>query len=214
VRDDGIGIPEEMVPKVFDLFTQVDGSLERSQGGLGIGLTLVRRLVEMHGGTVYATSEGPGRGSEFTIRLPAASVVQLAKTDTTKGHLARSSPRSCASRRVLIVDDNMDAAESLATLLGLLNHDVRTAHDGPSALKLAARFLPQVIVLDIGLPGVDGYELAAQLRRQPELGQPLLIALTGYGQEDDRQRAHAAGFDHHLTKPADLDALQQLIGAG
>jgi signal transduction histidine kinase/ActR/RegA family two-component response regulator len=210
VRDTGMGIPAEMLASVFDLFTQGDHSLDRSQGGLGIGLTLVRQLVEMHGGRVEAHSEGPGRGSEFLVRLPALPVEEPAEAPepAAPGRPARG-PR----RRVLVVDDNRDAAESLALLLGVAGHEARVSHDGPSALAAAAEFRPDAVLLDIGLPGMDGYEVARRLRAETDTGRALLVALTGYGQEEDQRRALAAGFDHHLIKPADLDALTALLAS-
>lgn len=205
VRDDGMGIPEDMLPRVFELFTQVETSLDRSQGGLGIGLTLVRRIVEMHGGRVEASSAGPGKGSEFVVQLPA----RVAPGARAAPGAEPSSPDP-ARRRVLVVDDNADSAESLAMLLELLHHDVRTAHDGTAALAVAREFRPNVVVLDIGLPGMDGYQVAARMRGE-EYGNPVLIALTGYGQSEDRRRTAAAGFHHHLTKPAHLETLQRLL---
>jgi signal transduction histidine kinase len=210
VRDTGMGIPAEMLGSVFDLFTQVDHSLDRSQGGLGVGLTLVRQLVEMHGGTVEAHSPGPRLGSEFVVRLPAlpaatpAEVAEPAAPD----HSARG-----PGRRILVVDDNRDAAESLALLLGVAGHDVRVCYDGPSALQTAPEYHPEAVLLDIGLPGMDGYEVARRLRADPDLAGMLLVALTGYGQEEDQRRARAAGFDQHLIKPADLTALTALLGS-
>jgi PAS domain S-box-containing protein len=209
VRDSGVGIPADVLPRVFDLFTQADRSLDRSQGGLGIGLTLVRNLVEMHGGRVEALSAGSGHGSEFVIHLPvlvqekrAAEIERPANLDQT----ARS-----VSLRILVVDDNLDSAESLALLLQFGGHDVRMAHEGETALDTAFAFLPQVVVLDIGLPKMDGYEVARRLRQQPAMRHSFLVALTGYGQDEDRQRSKDAGFDHHLVKPVDPSELQSLL---
>jgi two-component system CheB/CheR fusion protein len=206
VRDDGLGIPTELLPQVFDLFTQGDRSLARSEGGLGIGLTLVKKLVELHGGGVEAHSEGPGRGSEFVVRLPVlprqAPVEVGAEPD---GHTP------VPPRRVLVVDDNVDAAESLALLLRVERHEVRTAHDGPTALHVAEAFRPEVVLLDIGLPRMDGYEVARRLRGQAGFQKALLVALTGYGQDEDRRRAEEAGFDAYLVKPADPAALHELL---
>jgi signal transduction histidine kinase/DNA-binding response OmpR family regulator len=207
VRDTGIGIPAEMLPNIFDLFTQVDRSIDRSEGGLGIGLTLVKRLVEMHGGSVRAYSAGPGKGSEFLVRLPALAEPP---SDAATEYDDKQST-GLASRRVLLVDDNVDAAESLATLLRLQGHDVRLAHDGVTALKTAESFQPEVVLLDIGLPGMDGYEVAERLRREVKLSDALLAALTGYGRDDDRRRSRAAGIDIHLVKPVDLAALQAML---
>jgi signal transduction histidine kinase len=210
VRDTGVGISAEMLPRVFDLFTQIDPTLDRSQGGLGVGLTLVRSLVELHGGTVYASSPGPGRGSEFVVRIPALPLT----TRPESGHLATpdSAPTLSPPRRILIVDDNVDAAESLAMLLELFGHQVRTAYGGPAALEAVESHRPEVVLLDIGLPGMDGYEVARRLRRNPALSGVTLVALTGYGQENDRRKTHDAGFDHHLVKPVDTDDLARLLG--
>jgi two-component system CheB/CheR fusion protein len=211
VRDTGVGIPAEMLPKVFDPFTQADRSLDRSQGGLGIGLTLVRSLVELHGGRVEAASEGLGRGSEFIVRLPA-----LAGEPRPAAAPGREEgpPDAAAGRRVLVVDDNADAAECLAWVLRARGHEVCTAHDGVAALEAARGSRPEVVLLDIGLPRMDGYEVARRLRREPGLEKVLLVALTGYGHEDDRRRSRAAGFDHHLVKPADPAELTRLLAAG
>jgi two-component system CheB/CheR fusion protein len=206
VRDSGVGIPREMLPHVFEMFTQVDGSLERSQGGLGIGLTLVRSLVQMHGGTVTAHSDGPGKGSEFVVRLPLAGAARDRGPQAANGSPAAAPPRS----RILVVDDNRDAADSLAMLLRLSGHEVHVAHDGLEAMGTAAVFRPDVVLLDIGLPKLNGYEAGRRIRRERGDGV-VLIALTGWGQEEDRARSKEAGFDHHLTKPVNLDALQQLL---
>lgn len=208
VTDAGTGIPADVLPRVFDLFAQADRTLDRSEGGLGIGLTLVKGLVELHGGTVKAASDGPGRGSEFTVRLPV-----VRRAAEPKPPAARVPSSRAAAKRVLVVDDNADAADSLAALLQLLGHRVRVAHSGAEALQTVGSFHPDVGVLDIGLPGMTGYELAGRLRADLA-GDPLtLIALTGYGQAEDRVRARDAGFDHHLTKPADPAALCALIAA-
>ncbi|HEY2934027.1 MAG TPA: response regulator [Acidobacteriota bacterium] len=209
VKDTGIGIPGEMLPRVFDLFAQADRSLERSQGGLGIGLTLVRSLVEMHGGTVQASSEGPGKGSEFTIRLPAMKPVREVEEASNQPALFAS--MSGITRRLLVVDDNVDSAESLGMLLSLIGHDVRIAHNGLAALELFRTFQPEIAFLDIGLPGMDGYELARRIRQDAATGSIQLVALTGYGQEEDRRRALEAGFNHHLVKPVDPAALQKFL---
>jgi PAS domain S-box-containing protein len=206
VRDDGVGIPAELLPQVFDLFTQGDRSLARSEGGLGIGLTLVKSLVEMHGGSVEAHSDGPGQGSELVVRLPTLG---REPAEGGEGGPSRSPPSG--SRRVLVVDDNVDAAESLAILLRTWGHEVLTTHDGLAAVKAAEQVRPEVILLDIGLPRMDGYEVARRLRERADMRDVLLVALTGYGQEEDRRRAEEAGFDAHLTKPADPTALQRLL---
>ncbi len=207
VRDNGAGIPANMLPRVFDLFTQVEQTIDRAQGGLGIGLTLVRSLVEMQGGSVEAHSGGPGRGSEFVIRLPAWAGAEPGPPPADQHGVATHGP-GC---RVLVVDDNVDAAESLAMLLRLSGYDVRTANDGSAALEAARAFHPEAVVLDVGLPGMDGYEVARRLRREPGAEGLLLIALTGYGQEEDQRRSARAGFDHHLVKPADPIALDKLL---
>jgi CheY-like chemotaxis protein len=209
VRDTGVGIPADQLRKIFDLFIQVDRSLERAQGGLGIGLTLVQRLVELHGGTVEARSDGPGKGSEFVVRLPVASAPRGVLPQRDAGSVGKEALNG-AKRRILVVDDNKDAANSLAMLLNMMGYDVRTAHDGLEAVGAATTFEPSVILLDIGLPKLSGYEVARQIRQQQQ-PQPLLIALTGWGQEEDRRRSKAAGFDHHMTKPVDFNALKKLL---
>jgi PAS domain S-box-containing protein len=209
VRDTGVGIAPELLPSVFDLFIQADHTLARSQGGLGIGLTLVRTLVELHGGRVDVRSEGPGRGSEFTVRLPMARPQAPQRPDSPSAS-SRAAPRPL---RVLVVDDNVDSARSLARLLGRWGHDVQVAHDGPGAIDAFGAFHPEFVILDIGLPGMDGYEIARRLRDDTDAAGMLLVALTGYGQESDRQRAFLAGFDHHLVKPVDIGMLQELLGS-
>jgi two-component system, chemotaxis family, CheB/CheR fusion protein len=209
VRDNGIGIASERLEDIFDLFTQVDNSLARSQGGLGIGLTLARRLVEMHGGRIEARSAGLGRGSEFIVRLP---VVPASAAAIAVRHEVR--PRAMRPHRILIVDDNADVAESMAMLARDWGHEVVVAGDGPSALKVAQRFQPQRALVDIGLPGMDGYEVARRLRAAPEHSNLFLVAMTGYGRPEDREKAYAAGFDMHLVKPGDLDELQDVLANG
>lgn len=204
VRDDGIGIPPERIPEMFELFAQGDQALARSEGGLGIGLTLVRTLVEMHGGRVEAHSEGKGRGSEFVVRLPLVGQV-----DRRREAPARV---DAPPRRVLIVDDSIDGARGLALLLGHLGHEVETAHNGPEALERAFRRPPDVVLLDIGLPGMDGYEVARRLRREPALAATRILAVSGYGDPEHRVRSAASGIDHHLLKPVDPDTLAALIG--
>jgi PAS domain S-box-containing protein len=212
VRDNGIGISPDVLPHIFDLFTQAERSLDRAQGGLGIGLTLVRTLVEMHGGTVQANSAGPGQGSEFVIRLPAlpddpgTGISQPRKKAEarTNGH----------ARRVLIVDDNRDSTETLATLIRIWDHEVRTAHEGTSALAAVEHFQPDVVFLDLGLPGMNGFEVAKSIRRMSDRGQILLIALSGYSQDGDRFRASEAGFDHYLVKPVVPEVLRDFLIAG
>jgi PAS domain S-box-containing protein len=207
VKDTGIGIPQEMLPRIFEMFTQVDRSLERSQGGLGIGLTLVQSLVEMHGGTVEAHSDGPGKGSEFVVRLPVAAEIKDRRAGVAMGGETMAAPAKC---RILVVDDNQDAADSLAMLLRIMGNEVHTAHDGLEAVGAAGVFLPDVVLLDIGLPKLNGYEAGRRIREQQGKGV-VLIALTGWGQEEDRRRSKEAGFDHHMTKPVEFDALQKLL---
>jgi two-component system, sensor histidine kinase len=204
VRDTGVGIRPELLPRVFDLFVQADRSLERSAGGLGIGLTLVRQLVQLHGGTVEASSAGPGRGSTFTVRLPI--LADLPDADDA----ARPAVAGPA-RRVLVVEDNEDAREMLRNLLHILGHEVHEACDGASGIEEARRVRPDAALIDIGLPGIDGYEVARRIRA--EVPGARLVAVTGYGQPEDRERALAAGFDVHLVKPVDLDQLQRLLTA-
>lgn len=204
VKDTGIGIAPHLLSQVFDMFMQVDRSTRRSQGGLGIGLTLVRSLVGMHGGTVEAKSGGPGQGSEFLVRLPL-----LAERVAAAGVPPRPAP--LPRRRILIVDDSRDGAESLAMLLRVLGAEVALAHTGRAALEAVAAWRPDVVLLDIGMPGMDGYEVARRIRADPDHRHISLIALTGWGQDEDRRRSSAAGFDHHLVKPADLDQLRQLL---
>jgi PAS domain S-box-containing protein len=202
VEDSGRGIPREMLPRIFDLFVQSDRALDRSQGGLGIGLTIVRSLVEMHGGTVEARSDGPGKGSTFIVRLPILGRLPTVMKDRV------ASPAEDAGRplRILVVDDNVDMAQTTALLLNTLGHDVRVAYDGPQALEVAASHRPEVVLLDIGLPGMDGYVVAKELR-QRGLEKSLLVAVSGYGQEEDRRRSREAGFDHHLMKPVEFSNL-------
>ena len=208
VRDTGIGITPETLPRVFEMFVQERQALDRSQGGLGLGLTIVRSLVEIHGGTVEARSEGRNRGTEFVVRLPAAA----ASEGTASESAAPDSPAAHVERdgiRVLIVDDNVDAAEMMAASLELFGHTTRVAHDGPAALKIVEQFAPDIALLDIGLPVMDGYEVARRLRESPRFMR--LVAVTGYGQSTDRQRSEAAGFDAHLVKPVSVDELEAVI---
>jgi len=207
VKDNGVGIDHDILPRIFDLFAQAKQSLDRSQGGLGIGLALVQRLLEMHGGTVEATST-VGKGSEFVVRLPVVSPPehQSMSPPTDEAH---HPPRP--SLRVLVVDDNVDAVTTLAMLLRESGYDVRTAYDGLTVLETALDYRPGVVLLDIGLPGMNGYEVAKQIRRQPALRNTILIAMTGYGKESDRQTSKAAGFDYHLVKPGDFDKLLKIL---
>jgi len=205
VADTGIGMDAETLGKLFQPFAQADRSLDRTRGGLGIGLALVKGLVEMHGGKVTGSSAGPGRGSEFTVTLPAV----LSKTEKAAGH--NSGTIKTAPQKVLVVEDNLDAAETVGALLTVFGHEVQIAHNVPDALKRAESFRPDVVLCDIGLPGMSGYELAQAFRNSPTLRATYLIAMTGYGQEDDKRRALESGFDHHLTKPADPEVLERLL---
>jgi signal transduction histidine kinase/DNA-binding response OmpR family regulator len=210
VRDTGIGIPGELLSSIFEPFTQIDRTLARSQGGLGIGLTLVRRLVEMQGGRVFASSEGPDRGSEFTVSLPTAGPAQRAKGDSGEpGRTADAALDLC----VLVVDDNHDVAESTAVLLRLAGCEVHLAHDGEEALRLVPRVRPDAVLLDIGLPRMNGYEVAERIRSDPENRDILIVAVSGYGQQEHRLRSKQAGFDQHVVKPIDPTALSGLLAA-
>lgn len=206
VRDDGIGISHEMLPRIFEIFTQVDNSLERSQGGLGIGLTLVRRLIDLHDGTIEAHSAGLGQGSEFIIRLPILQVPleQLPGTDELKR--ARLS-----GSRILVVDDNQDSADTLGMLLRLMGNEIRTAYDGLEAIQEAESFRPELVLLDIGLPKMNGYDVARHIRQQPWGHEMILVALTGWGQDEDKRSSRDAGFNFHLVKPLEIAALERLL---
>jgi PAS domain S-box-containing protein len=206
VRDTGVGISPAMLSHIFEMFTRGEQSQVRTLGGLGIGLTLVKRLVEMHGGTVAAESAGQDMGSTFVIRLPAAES-SLGQPPTAEGSL----PSGASSLRVLIVDDNRDAADSLAMLLRITGNEIRTTYDGLEALQVASDFRPEVVLLDIGLPKIDGHEVAQRLRREPWGQRICLIAVTGWSDESDRARSRAAGFDHHLVKPLDTGHLAKLL---
>ena len=207
VRDNGVGIPPDKLDEVFEMFSQVNRTLDRAQGGLGIGLALVRRLVEMHGGTVSAASAGLNQGSTFTVRIPVGGSPPGAITARGRtGDVA-----AARGRRIMVVDDNVDAAESLAMYLELAGHRTRTAHSGPTAIAVALEFKPEVVFLDIGLPGMNGYEVAAQLRRQLSPAPAVLVAVTGWGTDEDKHRATAAGFDLHLTKPVDLSSIETVL---
>jgi CheY-like chemotaxis protein len=207
VTDNGLGIPPEMVGQVFEMFTQVNRTLERSQGGLGIGLALVKRLVELHGGTITASSAGLGAGSTFTVRLPLINAhADGAQPQTTPAVAPVGSKVS--GRRILVVDDCVDGAETLARLLQICGHETRTAYSGPQAIDVARSFNPEVMFLDIGLPGMSGYEVARRVRADPCLRGALLVALTGWGTEGDRRKSNEAGFDLHLTKPVEVRAIE------
>jgi CheY-like chemotaxis protein/nitrogen-specific signal transduction histidine kinase len=206
VRDTGVGIAPDLLPRIFDLFTQAERSLDRSQGGLGVGLTLVQRLVEIHGGTVEVSST-VGEGSEFMVRLPILQRPAVPPSETPSKAAEPLSRRL----RVLVVDDNVDTADSAALLLQTTGHDVRVSYSGQTCLEEAGALLPDVILLDIGLPEMDGYEVARHLRQHPELKNVKLVAMTGHGHDTDRHRSHAAGFDHHLVKPVDPEKLHEIL---
>ncbi len=215
VQDNGIGIGPELLPHVFDLFRQGARGLDRSQGGLGIGLTLVRNLVALHGGRAEVHSEGPGKGSKFTLRLPLgpapAPAIQRPPAAADTVSAPSRAPGEPGARRLLVVDDNRDAAESMADLAAQWGYEVQSAYDGTEALRIARSFHPSTVFLDIGMPGMDGYAVARELRQMPELQGTLLVAMTGYGQEEDVRRSREAGFDHHLVKPIDFADLTTLL---
>jgi PAS domain S-box-containing protein len=206
VRDTGMGIPKENLPEAFALFSQLNRALDRSQGGLGIGLALVKKLVDMHGGTIEADSAGLGRGTTFTVRIPALPP----GIPTALGPAPQPAPFQNACR-ILVVDDNHDAAESLSELLGTLGHNTRVAHSGPEAVATAVEFHPDLVFLDIGMPGISGYEVARRLRKHPEVSSAMLVALTGWGTEEDKRKARDAGFDEHVTKPIDMAAIDTVL---
>jgi len=209
VRDTGMGIPSDMLARVFDMFTQVPHAIERSQGGLGIGLTLVKRLVELHGGSVEARSGGPGLGAEFIVRLPE----RMADAGAPVTMAALPEGTAPPKRRILVADDNCDAADSLAVMLRIAGHEVRTAYDGQQALDVAETFKPSLALLDLGMPRLNGYDTARRLRETEYGRDAVIIALTGWGQPEDRNRSLAAGFDHHLVKPVDPSMLERLLAA-
>ncbi|HEV2950319.1 MAG TPA: ATP-binding protein [Gemmataceae bacterium] len=208
VRDNGVGISSELLPRVFEPFTQDERALDRSQGGLGIGLALVKSLTELHGGKVQAFSAGQGQGSEFLLQLPA-----MKEAPPPASQLEQESHVSASSRKILVVDDSLDGARSLSMLLEILGHEVRTVHDGPMALAEAEKFLPEVVLMDIGLPGMDGFEVARRMRQDHGMKDTTLVAITGYGQDEDRRRSHEAGFDAHLVKPIDPKDLNHLLAS-
>jgi CheY-like chemotaxis protein len=209
VTDRGIGIPADHLPRIFQLFAQVETASDRSQGGLGIGLSLVKGLIEMHGGKIEAHSEGPGRGSEFVARLPMISAEPISGSYTAKDDDESASP--AAKYRILIVDDNRLSSDSTATALGLMGHELATARDGIEGIERAQSFRPDVILLDIGLPEVNGFETARRIRAQPWGKNIFLIAVTGYGQEEDRRRSLQAGFNYHLVKPLSFSELKDKL---
>jgi len=208
VRDQGIGIAPEALPRIFDIFSQAVRSNELTDGGLGIGLSLVRSLVEQHGGRVEALSEGLGRGSEFIVRLPVVREAARARAQEAASGDGHAAPR----RRVLIADDNRDSADSLAIMLSLMGHETHATYDGSSVIEKAETYRPDVILLDLGMPVIDGYETARRIRQQAWSNGVVLVALTGWGQEEDRARARDAGFNFHLTKPANPHTLGELLG--
>jgi CheY-like chemotaxis protein len=210
IADAGVGIAREALNRIFDMFTRVGRDAKNTHAGLGIGLNLARRVVEMHDGQLVAKSEGLGRGSHFLITLPLSD---LEDEESMAAASERSEQKIRGSVRALIVDDNIDAAATLSLLLQLAGHTTCLAHDGPEALKAATEFKPDVVLLDLGLPGMDGYEVARVIRRMPELGRPVLVAVTGWGGPDDRARTKQAGFDEHLTKPVDISMIELLLTA-
>ncbi len=209
VADTGCGIPQEMLGEIFGLFTQVDRTFDRAQGGLGVGLALVKRLVELHGGTITAESAGLGRGSVFTVRFPISHETEARDASKEAGPPAAASrPPRQSGIRALLVDDNVDAANSLAMLIELMGHKTMVAHTGPDALVAARTFHPEIIFLDIGLPGMSGYDVSRKIREEPDLATVTLVALTGWGTDEDKRRSNDAGFDVHLTKPVDATAIE------
>jgi PAS domain S-box-containing protein len=209
VRDNGSGISPDLQPSVFELFTQADRTIDRAQGGLGIGLTLVHRLVEYHRGSVSVFSRGIGQGSTFTVRLP---LIETPAPRPATVHPASNGHAPLTARRILVVDDNLDAARTMAMMLRAMGHEAAIAHDGPGAIETSTKFEPNLVLLDIGLPGMDGYEIVEHLRTMPGGDRLKIAALTGYGEEQDRKRSREAGFDHHFVKPLALPTLQALLG--
>jgi CheY-like chemotaxis protein len=208
VTDNGAGIPQDKLESIFDMFMQVDRTSARSQGGLGIGLTLVKRLTEMHGGSIEARSAGEGQGSEFIVRLPVLDRSQIQERIGSE-----MEPDSQPQRRILIVDDNRDSAESLAMLMEITGNQTYLAHDGVEAVAAVEKYRPEVVLLDIGLPELNGYEVCRRVREKPWGKDIVVIALTGWGQEDDRRRSEEAGFNGHLVKPVDYDKLLDLLAS-
>jgi signal transduction histidine kinase len=212
VRDTGVGIPPELLPTMFELFRRADDSLGRTEGGLGIGLALARGLVEMHGGRIEAFSEGQGKGSEFTIRLPR-STIEAAAAEPQRPPVVEPCRRDAKPLRVLVVDDSVDSAESMAIILEMSGYEVRKAHNGPEALHMASDYRPDVVLMDIGMPGMSGHEVAQKMRETSATRDIVLIAMTGYGRQVDREQSRAAGFDHHLVKPLDFEKLNEVLTA-
>jgi CheY-like chemotaxis protein/anti-sigma regulatory factor (Ser/Thr protein kinase) len=208
VSDNGVGIPADMLPQIFELFTQEDRSLEKSRGGLGIGLSLVKRLVEMHNGTIEVSSEGHGRGSKFVVRLPPAQSPNGPQTGNDATEQAGHHP---ARHRILIADDNKDAATSLAMILNIMGNETQAVYDGLAAFNAAPVFKPDVILLDIGMPELNGSDAARRIREQPWGRDIVLVALTGWGQDEDKRQSLAAGFNFHMVKPIDLANLEKLL---
>jgi len=206
VEDNGVGIPAHMLPKVFEMFTQVDRSLERSQGGLGIGLNIVKRLVGMHDGSIVAESGGHGMGSQFVVRLPVVLTVTADTPDEDDDRTAKP-----ARRRILVVDDNVDGADSLAEMLRIMGNDTQSAHDGLEAVAVAEAFRPDVILMDIGMPRLNGYEACRRIRGEPWGRNIIIVAQTGWGQEDDKRKSQDAGFNFHMVKPVDPAALEKIL---
>jgi CheY-like chemotaxis protein len=210
VRDSGIGIRPERLEGVFEMFSQEEAALSRSRGGLGIGLALTRKLVQLHGGTIVARSEGPGKGSEFVVRVPATQEAAPAPAEPL-AQLAPADAGAGEGLRIVVADDNADAAETLSLLLELLGHQVRRAHDGEEAVDAVAAFDPQLVLLDVGMPRLNGYDACRRIRALPTRTPRTLVAVTGWGQARDLENSRAAGFDHHLVKPVDMAQLQGLL---
>ena len=210
IRDSGIGIDPEALPYIFDLFVQPVRRVDRSGAGLGLGLALVKKIVDLHGGSVEASSAGVGQGSEFVVCLPCVRQTQI-QTESNVNLEAQGV--ETPAMRILVADDNVDSADCLARLLKIAGHELRVAYDGPTALALATNFQPKVILLDIGLPGLSGYEVAQRIRQNSETKNATLVAITGWGQPEDQERSREAGFDHHLLKPVNPESLQQLLAS-
>ena len=208
IRDTGCGIPRDLLAGIFEMFQQVDQTLERAQGGLGIGLTLAKRLIEMHGGSIEAKSDGPGQGSQFVISLPVDPAEKVREAEPAP---ITTVPPELPHRRILVVDDLHESAQTLARMLRAIGQEVATAHDGQTALAHISEHKPEVVFLDIAMPGMNGYEVARRIRASNAIEAPILIALTGYGQDDDRRRAREAGFDFHLTKPTSIEQLTSFL---
>jgi CheY-like chemotaxis protein len=208
IRDNGMGIPTDLSPKIFEMFTQADHTMERQHGGLGIGLALVKRLVEMHDGEVSAGANPAGQGSEFLVKLPLMSIPKANESSTSS---SATPAKGEAPLRILVVDDNRDSAETLSMLLELMGNEITVAYDGEQALARANEIKPDVVLLDIGLPKMNGYEVARRIRKEPWGSNPILVAITGWGQTEDKELSRESGFDHHLVKPVDHDQLLTLI---